>query len=97
MVIDSSTPVKQSSIQVSTFLDEEIVILNLESSLYFGLEGVGACIWSAIEEPANAAEICRKVMERFDVGEDQCLNEVLGFLDQLATAGLIETTSLTAC
>lgn len=93
MAIDLSTSVKQSVAQVSTSLDEEVVILNLKSSLYFGLEGVAACIWNAIREPANPAEICRQVMDRFDVGEEQCLAEVLDFLEQLAKAGLIETHS----
>jgi hypothetical protein len=96
MAIDLSTLVKQSPAQVSTALDEEIVILNLENSLYFGLEGVAACIWNAIKEPTNAAEICREVMDRFEVGEEQCRTEVLEFLEQLATAGLIETTSPTS-
>ncbi|MGD9657148.1 MAG: PqqD family protein [Methylocystis sp.] len=96
MAIDLSTPVKQSSAQVSTSLDEEVVILNLESSLYFGLEGVAACIWNAIREPTNGVEICRKVMDQFDVGEEQCRREVLEFLEQLVTAGLIETSSSTS-
>jgi hypothetical protein len=91
MAIDLSTPVKQSSAQVSTALDEEVVILNLQSSLYFGLEGVAACIWNLIKEPTNAAEICRELMERFEVGEEQCRKDVLEFLEQLAKAGLIET------
>lgn len=91
MTIDLSTPVKRSSAQVSTALDEEVVILNLENSLYFGLEGVAACIWNVIKEPTIAAEICREVTERFDVGEEQCRTEVLEFLEELASAGLIET------
>lgn len=96
MAIDLSTAVKRSSAQVSTALDEEVVILNIEESLYFGLEGVAACIWNAVSEPTNAAEICRQVMERFDVGEDQCRREVMAFLEELASAGLIETFSATS-
>lgn len=96
MAIDLSTLVKQSPAQVSTALDEEVVILNLENSLYFGLEGVAACIWNAIKAPTNAAEICREVTEQFDVGEEQCRREVLEFLEELASAGLIETLSTKA-
>jgi hypothetical protein len=96
MAIDLSTLVKQSPAQVSTALDEEVVILNLENSLYFGLEGVAACIWNAIKEPTIAAEICREVTEQFDVGEEQCRRDVIEFLEELASAGLIETLSTKA-
>lgn len=91
MVIEMSTSVKQSNDQVSCNLDDEVVILSMVSSLYFGLDEVAACIWEAIQEPAKPTEICQKVMDRFDVGEEQCLADVLSFLEKLAKANLIQT------
>jgi len=90
MVIEISTSVKQSADQVSCNLDDEVVILSLVSSLYFGLDEVAACIWDAMRESAKPGEICQKVMDRFDVDEEQCLADVLGFLEKLANANLIQ-------
>lgn len=93
MVIEMRTPLKQATDQVSCSLDDEVVILNLESSLYFGLDEVAACIWEAMREPATPSEICQKVMDRFDVQEEQCLSDVLSFLEKLAEASLIQAHS----
>ena len=49
--IERSTTVKKSPHQVSTGLGDEVAILNLQSTLYFGLDEVGACIWQELEEP----------------------------------------------
>ena len=46
-----STVVKRSKHQVSSCLDDEVAILNLESGMYFGLDEVGAFIWEALNEP----------------------------------------------
>jgi Coenzyme PQQ synthesis protein D (PqqD) len=91
MMIEMSTSVKQSTDQVSCSLDDEVVILSLESSLYFGLDEVAACIWDAMREPAKPSDICQKVMDRFDVGEERCLADVFDFLEKLAEASLIQT------
>ena len=91
MAIVMSTSVKQSAAQVSCSLEDEVVILSLESSLYFGLDEVATCIWDAMREPATPSEICQKVMDRFDVGEEQCLTDVMDFLEKLTKASLIQT------
>jgi Coenzyme PQQ synthesis protein D (PqqD) len=82
--------VKQSKDQVSCKLNGEVAILNLKSTLYFGLDKVGAYIWEALREPRKVSELCATVLDRFDVDEDQCRTDIFGFLTQLEQAGLIE-------
>jgi Coenzyme PQQ synthesis protein D (PqqD) len=90
MRIELSTTVKQSIQQVSCNLNGEIAILNLKSTLYFGLDEVGACIWEALAEPRRVSELCEQVLERFDVGEPQCQADMIDFLARLNEAGLVE-------
>jgi len=90
MPIRLSTIVRQSKDQVSCSLNEEVAILNLSSTLYYGLDEVGACIWQALSEPRSAAELCRTVLDRFEVEDAQYQIEILEFLTELQEAGLIE-------
>jgi Coenzyme PQQ synthesis protein D (PqqD) len=90
MAIGLSTLVKHSTDQVSCNLNGEVVVLNLKSTLYFGLDEVGACIWNSLRDPKRSSDICRIVMDRFDVKEEQCRADVLDFLGNLDKAGLIQ-------
>ena len=90
MPIELSTVVKQSKHQVSCNLNDEVAILNLKSTLYFGLDEVGAYIWQALSEPRAVSELCKAVLDRFDVDEVRCHTDVLEFLTKLDQAGLIE-------
>ena len=90
MKIELATIVKQSKEQVSCNLNGEIAILNLNSTLYFGLDEVGACIWEAMGEPRKVSDVCKRVLERFDVGQEQCQADVLEFVGRLDESGLIE-------
>ena len=82
--------VKQSTKQVSCNLNGEIAILNLTSALYFGLDEIGACIWEAMAEPRKVSELCERVLERFNVEEEQCQADVVEFVGKLDEAGLLE-------
>jgi len=90
MAIGLSTLVKHSTDQVSCNLNSEVVVLNLKSTLYFGLDEVGACIWYSLRDPKRVSDICRIVMDRFEVKEEQCRADVLDFLGNLDKAGLIQ-------
>jgi Coenzyme PQQ synthesis protein D (PqqD) len=90
MPIEPRTVVKQSKHQVFCNLDDEVAILNLKSTLYFGLDEVGAYIWQALSEPRAVNELCKGVLDQFDVEETRCNSDVIKFLTELDHAGLIE-------
>ncbi len=92
-MLDLSTVVKQSTSQVSCNLNDEIAILSLDKAVYFGLEGVGAQIWQAIEQPRTVADLCKLIVENFDVPATQCEADVLKFLHSMHAAGLLETVN----
>jgi len=91
--MNSSTLVKQSKDQASCCLNEEVAILNLQSTMYFGLDEVGAYIWQALNEPRPVSEICNMVLDSFDVEAERCRTDVLNFITKLEKEGLVELSS----
>lgn len=90
MSIELSTVVKQTEHQVSCGLNGEVVILNLKSTLYFGLDKLGAYIWQELSEPRAVGDVCKAVLDRYDVDEARCHADVIEFLAKLRQAGLID-------
>jgi len=76
--------------QVSCELGGEAAILNLKTGAYFGLDPVGARIWSLISEPRTVAGIRDAIVEEYDVEPDRCERDLLALLEKLADAGLVD-------
>lgn len=87
-----ATTYKQSPHQVSCEINDEVVILSLERSMYFGLQGAGVQIWQALGQPKSLAELCAVVTEAFDVTADDCEGDVRQVLSSLQDEGLVVAT-----
>jgi hypothetical protein len=92
--ITLDTTVSACKEQVSREVDGEIVVLSVKSGVYFGLNPVGAVIWGWIQEPATVAAVREKLVRQFeDVEPEAATGLLLGFLQELADAGLVEVTA----
>jgi hypothetical protein len=74
---------------LSRLVGDETVLLNLESGIYFGLDGVGQCIWDAVSEGKTLAETIDVIVAEYDVSEQQAQNNVLEFAANLVERGLL--------
>lgn len=92
MVSGSSTVVAAKD-QVSSDLGGEVAILDLKAGVYYGLDAVGARIWSLIEEPRTVNEIRDILLEEYDVEPERCERDLLALLRRLADEGLVEVRS----
>jgi hypothetical protein len=79
--------------QVSSELADEVVILNLTSGKYYGLNTVGASIWNLIQQPKTIAEIRMALLEEYDVTPEECERDLQSLLQELAENKLIEIKS----
>ena len=79
--------------QVHTSLGDEAVILGLGDGVYYGLDAVGARVWSLLAAPRRVSEIIAVVTEEFDVGRERCEHDVLALLGELAERRLIREES----
>ena len=71
-------------------LNGEAVILSMKNGKYYGVNGVGAFIWSSIQEPIYFQDIRSAVMREYDVDEATCQLEVSSFLEKMTEEGLVE-------
>jgi hypothetical protein len=76
--------------QVSCDLEGEAVILSLRNGEYYGLDEVGARIWSLIQQPRTVASIRNTILAEFEVEKEQCEPDLLSFLEDLRQHRLVE-------
>jgi hypothetical protein len=69
-------------------LNGEVVILHFPSERYFGLEAVGARIWSLIQQPRRVTEIRDTIVREYDVDPERCEADILVLLEVLLSRNL---------
>ena len=73
-------------------LGGELVLLNLESGVYFGLDPVGTRIWHLLKEPCALEQILDALVDEYDVARGQCERDLLRFSGHLREKALIEVS-----
>ena len=89
-IISTESTVVASKDQISCDLEGEAAILNLKNGTYFGLDPVGATIWSLIVQPRRVVEIRDALIDQFDVEAERCSRDLLQLLGELRAHGLIQ-------
>ena len=74
---------------LSRAVGDETVLLNLESGIYFGLDGVGKLIWEAVSAGSNLGSAVNAVVAEYEVDESQAAADVLEFAGTLVERGLL--------
>lgn len=74
---------------ISTELEGETVLLNLASNEFVGLDAVGSSIWNLMERPITFQDLCKMLMDQYDVEGDVCRGDVMSFLQELVGDNLI--------
>jgi hypothetical protein len=74
---------------MSRLVDDETVLLDLESGMYFGLDGVGKRIWESVTDGKNLGDIAAIITAEYDVDESQALADVIAFASDLVERGLL--------
>ncbi len=92
-MIDLQSIITVSPQQISCDLGDEAVILNLETGEYFGLDPVGAQIWSWLKAPQPVMAIRDRLVEEYKADRDEIERDLLTLLAQLVDEGLIAVTS----
>ena len=85
--------IKRSQATIGTELDDETVILDLDAGMYRGLDAVGTRIWQLLEHEKTVAALRAVLLDEYDVSVDQCHQDLLVFLKELAAQNLIEVRS----
>jgi hypothetical protein len=92
-VISMQSVVKVKKEGLWRSIDREIAILNLQNSIYYGLDPVGAYVWSLMQRPTSVRELRDAMLEKYEVDEQRCERELLDLLRMLRSEGLVEVQS----
>jgi hypothetical protein len=87
--ISPSATVVATSDHVSSDLAGEEIILDLKDDTYYGLNEVGADIWTLLDAPRRVTDICSELQEHYDVEREVLENDVVDLLSEMHERGLI--------
>ena len=70
-------------------LHDHLVVLDITKGKYFSLNPVATRIWELLEKPHSIDELCNSLIEEYEVGPDQCRQEVEEYLSEMENLDLI--------
>lgn len=73
-------------------VDGEMVLLDMESENYFGLDEVGTAIWQAMQEYGSLQEVFNALLEQYDVDAEVLEADLEDFVGKLVESSLVEVT-----
>ena len=71
-------------------VDGEVILLDLETSDYSGVNPSGTVLWSLLAEGTTQGALEQALVERFDVDAPRAAADVSAFLDTARSLRLIE-------
>ena len=71
-------------------LGDEVALLEAESGQYYGLNEVGARMWSLLQQGQPVSQVLSTLHEEYEVSEQRLCADLKQFLNHLQGKGLIE-------
>lgn len=90
--ISLASVVTQSPELVSTSLEGQTALMSILNGAYYGMDRVGSRVWELIEQPRAVSAVVDQLLTEFEVARPTCEQHVLGFLQKLADADLLQVT-----
>ena len=73
-------------------LDGEVVILNLDTGIYFGLNATGTRIWNLIAQHGSLQKVFETMTEEYEASPKSLENDILQLVGQLCEKGLVSAS-----
>ena len=82
--------VRQHPEQVAAELEGEVLMMNINTGNYYGLNEVASFIWRQLARPLPVHMVCDAVQGEFDVPPDTCEADALSFLEGMLKDGMLQ-------
>ena len=79
----------QNKAIVQSKIGEEVVMLDMDSGFYFGLNSVASVIWGMLSNEIDFESLINQLMTQFDVERSLCEADTKELLDQLLEKNII--------
>ncbi len=93
MTVALESTVRRSEDLVHAEVDGEATLMHVDTGRYFGLTEVATRIWQLMEAPIRVDELCRRLVEEYEVSPERCREEVLALLERMAGPDLVVTSA----
>lgn len=87
--VNGETLAKRNDSILQSDIMGETVMFCVENGKYYGLSHIETEIWKLLENEVKVSDICTSLRARYDVSEEQCLNEVMTFISDLMDHELV--------
>lgn len=74
---------------IQSKIGDEVVMLDMESGFYFGLNSVASVIWKMMEQEISFDLMVDQLMENFSVERSLCESDTKELIDQLLEKKII--------
>src|SRR5687768_775244 len=86
----STTVVVATADALTAEFGEELVVLNALTGVYYGLEKVGARVWTLLKEPTTLGALRDAIASEYDVRADVCEHDLAALVTSLRSVGLVD-------
>ena len=78
---------------IQSKIGDEVVMLDMDSGFYFGLNSVASIIWGKLEKPISLEEVINELLDEYNIDRDTCEKDTMPFWAQLLDKNIIKQVS----
>ncbi|MCP4960587.1 MAG: PqqD family protein [Actinomycetia bacterium] len=90
MTVSLDTVIRRSTEILHSDLGDQAVMMDLDAGAYYGLNAVGARIWTLADEPVALTKVVDRLLEEFEVERDECESAVAEFVADMIERKVVE-------
>ena len=79
----------RSEEMLSTELDQETVLMNIDAGAYYGLAGPAQIIWEKLKTPLTFSALMDQLVEEYEIAPEVCASDLQAFLGKMEQEGLL--------
>jgi imidazolonepropionase-like amidohydrolase len=87
--IDETTLIHRTASVLTAEVDKQIVMMDIESGRYLGLDDIGSVIWQRLETPRTFGDLVDSLVEDYDAERAVIAQDVRELLKEMATQGIV--------
>ncbi len=76
-------------------MDDQVILADMRSGHYLGLDGVGARVWDLVSDGATFGAVIECLSAEYEVSQDVLERDIKTLLDDLRRRGLVRVESVT--
>ena len=90
----SSSRVEPSEDVIYQAMQKEIVLLNIRSQQYFGLDDVGSEMWKLMVQHGDVETVVKMMSAEYDTGPDTIRRDLEDLIKRLKDVGLLNVVEV---